>query len=154
MKFQITSFFLLRRRIVKGFLKFKGWHLRGQDHPSQFPKILFVSPAKGDLIMKQLMWMPYLTAKPSEWAELGNMETINILLLQKHTVLIRWDENQNKSLLTELLKSARNQGVRISACAWLSKRQVIKFHSQFRPSFYTDRDIRYLNRFFKFYRQI
>ena len=154
MKHPLQSYHIFRRRIVKEFLKFNGWRFRGQDSKSQWPIILFISPAKGKLFKMQLMLMRYLTSTHSEWAELNNLEIINQLLLKKHTILIRWDKTQSRSLLTALLKRARKQGAMISACAWLSQRKVIKFHSQFRPSYYTDRDIRYINTFFKFYKQI
>ena len=154
MKYHIQSYHIFRRRVIKEFLKFNGWRFRGQDSSSQLPIILFISPAQGKEFKMQLMLMRYLTATRSEWAELSNIEMINNLFLKKHTILIRWDKNQSSSLMTALLKSARKQGAMISACAWLSKRKVIKFHSQFKPSYYTDRDIRYINRFFKFYKHI
>ena len=154
MKYHLPSYLFLRRRLVKKIMKFHGWRFRGQDTPSQSPVILFINPAKGKLFKIQLMWMRYLTSTHSEWVELSNLEKIHKLLLKKHTVLICWHENHSKNLLTSLLKLARKQETMISACAWLSTRKVIKFHSQFRPSYYTDRDIRYINRFFKFYKQI
>jgi hypothetical protein len=154
MKYHLQSYHNFRRRIVKEFLKFNGWHFRGQDSTCQWPIILFISPAKGNLSKMQFILMRYLTSRHSKWAELSNLEIINQLLLKKQTILIRWDKTQSRNLLTALLKSARKEGAMISACAWLSKRKVIKFHSQFRPSYYTDRDIRYIDRFFKFYKQI
>jgi len=154
MKFPITSYFILRRRIVKEFLKFKGWRFRGQDHTSKWRHIVFISPAEGTLLKMQMKWMQYLTATPSEWVELGNKAKVKQLLVKKHTVLIRWSKNLQENLLAELLTNARNHKVRISTCAWDKHRKVIKFHSQFRPSHYPDRDIRYINRFFIFFEQI
>ena len=154
MKFQIASYFILRRRVIKEFLKFKGWRFRGQDYPRKWRHIVFISPAEGTLLKMQMKWMQYLTATPSEWVELGNKAKVKQLLLKKYTVLIRWSENKTENLLTELLTSARNHKVRISACAWDKNRKVIKFHSQFRPSHYPDRDIWYINRFFKYFKQI
>ena len=102
----------------------------------------------------QNKWMQYLTSNPSEWVDIGDTTKTKELLVKKHTVLIRWNENAPEELLKEMLESARNHKVRISACAWDTQRKAIKFHSQFKPSFYFERDIRYLNKFFKYFKQI
>lgn len=145
---------IVRKRFVKSFLRFNGWKMRGQDAPSKYPRIIFISPAKQRLLKVQLRWMRYITASPSDWSEISDTEKIDQLLLKKITVLIHWDDNQLQSQTTALLKNAKSKNTMISVCAWLSKRKVIKFHSQFKPSIYTDRDINYINRFFKFYKQI
>mgnify|MGYP006114626859 CR=1 FL=1 len=154
MKFQITSYFILRRRLIKEYLKFNGWRFRGQDPPSKWRHILFISPAEGRVLKMQNKWMQYLTSNPSEWVDIGDTTKTKELLVKKHTVLIRWNENAPEELLKEMLESARNHKVRISACAWDTQRKAIKFHSQFKPSFYFERDIRYLNKFFKYFKQI
>jgi hypothetical protein len=83
MKFQIASYFILRRRVVKEFLKFKGWRFRGQDYPRKWRHIVFISPAEGTLLKMQMKWMQYLTATPSEWVELDNKAKVKQLLLKK-----------------------------------------------------------------------
>ncbi|HIB77837.1 MAG TPA: hypothetical protein EYO58_09545 [Flavobacteriales bacterium] len=152
--FRFTSFFTLRRRFAKFVLKFMGWRFRGQDPPSRWKHIIFISPATGSLLIKQQQWMPYLTSTNSKWIDLRNSSEIKAVLDKKHTALIRWEEDVDVEALTELLSNARQNKVRVSACAWDTTHKAVKFHSQFRPSPYSDRDIRYLSRFFKYFKQI
>lgn len=151
---RLFSFFILRRRLTKSWLKLRGWRFRGQDPPSRWKHIMFVSPAKGDLLIMQHRWMVFLTSAPSKWVDLHDSIEISETLNKKHTVLINWDENINEEALSELLLSARQNKARISACAWDTTHKAIKFHSQFRPSPFPDRDLRYLSRFFVYFKQI
>ena len=158
---RVSSFFVMRRRLVKAYLKFTGWKFRGQDPPSKWRHIMLISPAIGEVLKSQKKWMRYLTATPSQWVTVGESDKIKSLLIKKHTVLIRWDKSwgdlrtlEANSEITLLLQSARKHKVRVSACAWDTSRKAIKFHSQFRPSHYSERDVRYLGRFFKYFEQI
>ena len=150
----MTSYFVLRRRLAKAWLKLLGWRFRGQDQPSRWDLIMFVSPAQGEILKMQHRWMTFLTSKPSKWVELGNTEEIPQIRNTKNTLLITWDETINKEALYEVLLHARNNKVRISACAWDTTHKAIKFHSQFRPSPYPERDLRYLSRFFVYFKKI
>jgi len=98
--------------------------------------------------------MVFLTSTPSKWVELHDSREISETLNAKHTVLINWDESINEEALSELLLNARQNKARISACAWDTAHKAIKFHSQFRPSPFPDRDLRYLSRFFVYFKQI
>jgi hypothetical protein len=151
---RITSYFVIRKRLVKSWLKLSGWRFRGQDPPSRWKHIMLVSPASGELLKMQHRWMSFLTSSPSKWVELQDSEEITRLLNKKHTVLINWEENINEESLSELLLYARNNKVRLSACAWDTTHKAIKFHSQFKPSPYPDRDLRYLSRFFVYFKKI
>ena len=151
---RFTSYFVLRRRLAKSWLKLRGWRFRGQDPPSRWKHIMLVSPAQDELLIMQHRWMVFLTSTPSKWVELQDSEEITQTLNKKHTVLINWDENISEETFSELLINARKNKVRISACAWDTAHKAIKFHSQFRPSPFPDRDLRYLSRFFVYFKQI
>jgi hypothetical protein len=151
---RITSYFVLRRRLAKSWLKLIGWRFRGQDQPSRWNLIMLVSPAQGEILKMQHQWMTYLTSNPSKWVELEDIEEIARTLNTKKTVLIKWDENINVEALYEVLLHARNNKVRISACAWDTTHKAIKFHSQFRPSPYPERDLRYISRFFVYFKKV
>ena len=154
MRFRITSYFVLRKRLVKFLLKLKGWKFRGQDPPSKWKHIIFLSPAKGKILKSQNRWMTFLTATPSCVVEISDKSKTEQLLAQRHTVLIRWSDEICENKLTGLLHTCRENKVRISACAWDTKHKAIKFHSQFKPSNFPERDIRYLSRFFVYFKQI
>ena len=115
---------------------------------------MFVSPAKGKILKIQHRWMTFLTSNPSMWVELENREEITRILNTKKTVLIKWDDNANKEALNKVLLHARNNNVRISARAWDMTHKAIKFHSQFKPSPYPERDLRYISRFFVYFKKI
>ena len=149
-----TSYFVLRRRLVKSWLKLRGWRFRGQDPPSKWKQIMLVSPAHGELLKMQHRWMAYLTSTPSKWVGIKDAEEIARLLNKRHTVLIKWEDKINVEALYELLLHAREHKVRISACAWDTEHKAIKFHSQFKPSPYPERDKRYLSRFFLYFKKI
>lgn len=151
---RMPSYFVLRRRWTKSWLKLLGWRFRGQDQPSRWSLIMFVSPAKGKILKMQHRWMTFLTSNPSMWGELENREEITRILNTKKTVLIKWDDNANKEALNKVLLHARNNNVRISACAWDMTHKAIKFHSQFKPSPYPERDLRYISRFFVYFKKI
>jgi len=154
MKFRITTYFVLRKRLVKFWLKLNGWKFRGQDPPSKWKHIIFLSPAKGKIVQAQNKWMKFLTSTPSSIVEISNKNKIEQLLSKRQTVMIRWSEDICESELESLLKNCREEKVRISACAWDTKHKAIKFHSQFKPSNFPERDIRYLIRFFIYFKQI
>jgi hypothetical protein len=154
MKFRFTTYFVLRKRLVKFWLKQNGWKFRGQDPPNKWKHIIFLSPAKDNILKSQNRWMKYLTASPSSIVEISNKNEIERLLYKKHTVLIRWSEDICETELVSLLKNCRDNKVRISACAWDTKHKAIKFHSQFKASNFPERDIRYLGRFFIYFKQI
>ncbi|PCJ82298.1 MAG: hypothetical protein COA49_02020 [Bacteroidetes bacterium] len=152
--FKFTSFFTFRRRLAKALLKLMGWRFRGQDPPSKWRHIIFISPASGGLYKKQQLWMPYLTSTHSKWIDLRNTSEIKKVLKKNHTALVRWEDDIDEKALTKLLAKSRKHKVRVSACAWDTTHKAVKFHSQFRPSLYPERDIRYLSRFFKYFKQI
>jgi hypothetical protein len=152
--FNLTSYYVFRRRVVKAILKFKGWRFRGQDPPSNHPHIIFVNPVEGALDKTQTLWMPYLTTRKSIFINLSDLENIQKHLALGTTIIIRWREGDSNSELESLFKLARTSRVRISACAWDTAHKAIKFHSHFKPSPYPERDMRYLSRFFVYFKRV
>ena len=156
MKFSIPTYYVLRRRIVKYFLKLKGWKFRGQIPPATWPQLIFVSPAEGRVKTLQKNWVKYLTATHSVFFENQvDIQAVKTLLEEKNTALVNWAiVEDSPELLTELFELVRITDGRLSACAWDLTHKAIKFHSLFKPSDYSERDIKYLKRFFIYFRRI
>ena len=98
--------------------------------------------------------MRNLTAAASYFIELGDRTGFEEKINQHATILVKWRDDVDKNELEWLLILARETDSRISACVWDSTHKAIKFHSQFNPSPYPERDIRYLERFFVYFRKI
>ena len=156
MKLSISKYYVLRRRIVKYFLKLKGWKFRGQIPPATWPQLIFVSPAEVKVKTPQKNWVEYLTATHSVLFENQvDLQAIKTLLDEKKTALINWAiVEESPETLHELFELVRKTDGRLSACAWDLTHKVIKFHSLFKPSDYSERDIKYLRRFFIYFRRI
>lgn len=147
-------FLIFRRRLAKTVLRIFGWKFRGQDPPTSKRHIIFINDSKGALAKKQHLWMRHLTAAASYFIELGDRTRFEEKINQHATILVKWRDDVDKNELEWLLILARETDSRISACAWDSTHKAIKFHSQFNPSPYPERDIRYLERFFVYFRKI
>jgi hypothetical protein len=145
--FKITTYYVMRKRVVKSFLKMRGWRFRGQDPPCSRPQIIFVN-------CDQTLWMKYLTTSSSAFFNISQLAEIRTTLNDGTTVLITWSDEDSASQLTPVFEIAKDIGAIISACAWDTTHKAIKFHSQFKPSPYTERDIRYLGRFFLYFKTI
>ena len=131
-----------------------GWKFRGQDPPTGRSQIIFINELDDDLESTQRKWMRHLTASASYFINLDDREGIESKINQQATILMMWGGDMDEAKLVWLLKTARKQRVKISACAWDSAHKAIKFHSQFNPSHYTERDINYLKRFFVYFRKV
>ena len=147
-------FLIFRRRLAKAILQILGWKFRGQDPPTSKNQIIFINKLKGKLATTQRRWMRHLTAGESYFQKIGDRNGIEKKINQQGTVLIIWQEEIERDELVWVLKFAREKGAALSACAWDSTHKVIKFHSHFKPSPYPDRDIRYLKRFFIFFKKV
>ena len=156
MSFRVPTYYVLRRRIVRYILKLKGWKFRGQVPPATWPQLIFVSPAEGDIKTQQKNWVEYLTATSSVFFhESVDIEATRKILENKNTALISWDIVQSSPYtLKELFSIVRETDGRLSACAWDLTHKAIKFHSLFKPSDYSERDIKYLSRFFIYFSRI
>ena len=131
-----------------------GWKFRGQDPPTGRSQIIFINELDGALESTQRKWMRNLTASVSYFIDLEDQEGIESKINQQATILIKWSEVIDDANLVWLLKKARECKVKISACAWDSTHKAIKFHSQFNPSPYTERDMNYLKRFFIYFKKV
>ncbi|MBM56085.1 MAG: hypothetical protein CMB32_05980 [Euryarchaeota archaeon] len=147
-------FLIFRRRISKTILRILGWKFRGQDPPTSRNQIIFINELEGDIARSQKRWMRHLTADASYFIELGDRLSIEEKINQQATVLIKWRDNMGTDDMVWLLKTAKDKSIKLSACAWDSANKAIKFHSQFNPSPYPERDIRYLDRFFVYFKKI
>ena len=147
-------FLIFRRRLAKAILKIMGWKFRGQDPPSVRHQIIFINEIEGEHSSKQRKWMRHLTASASYFLDLADKSKIEKKINQHATLLIKWTGDMSNEDLVWLLELARTNKIKLSACAWESADKTIKFHSQFKPSPYTERDINYLERFFVFFRKI
>ena len=156
MKFSIPTYHVLRRRFVKNFLRLKGWKFRGQIPPATWPQLIFVSPSEGRVKTLQKNWVEYLTASHSVFFDKQvDIIAIKTLLEEKNTALVNWAiVEDSPETLTELFKLVGKTDGRLSACAWDFTHKAIKFHSLFKPSDYSERDIKYLRRFFMYFRHI
>lgn len=156
MSVRIPTYYVIRRRLVKFILKLKGWQFRGQVPPSTWPQLIFVSPAEGSVKRQQINWIKYLTATPTEFFHDSiDKSRIESILKNKNTVLISWDLVENDTeLLVQLFNYVKESEGRLSACAWDVTHKAIKFHSLFKPSDYSERDIKYLTRFFVYFRRV
>ena len=144
------AFLIFRRRLAKAILQILGWKFRGQNPPTSKNQIIFINELKDQLATTQRRWMRHLTAGESCFHKFGDREKIN----QQGTVLIIWQEEIDRDELIWVLKFAREKGMALSACAWDSTHKAIKFHSQFNPSPYPERDIRYLEKFFIYFKKV
>lgn len=156
MNFHLPTYRVLRRRVVKSILRLSGWRFRGQLPPSTWPQLIFVSPADGNLERLQKNWINSLIATPSVFIHNKvDIDLIEKTLKDSNTILISWNlVEDNNELLLDLFEIIRETDGRLSACAWDLAHKAIKFHSLFKPSEYSERDIKYLTRFFVYFRRI
>ena len=147
-------FLNFRRRLAKAILQILGWKFKGQYPPTSKNQIIFINELKGQLATTQRRWMRHLTAGESYFQKIGDRNGIDKKINQKGTVLIVWQEEFERDELVWVLKFARKKGVALSACAWDSTHKAIKFHSHFKPSPYPERDIRYLERYFVYFKKV
>ena len=147
-------FLIFRRRVAKIILQILGWKFRGQDPPTGKNQIIFINKVEGKFDSIQKKWMRHLTSSSSSFIELDNRIEIESKINQQHTLLIKWNDNNDNEQLVWLLKYAKQNKMKLSACAWDTAHKTIKFHSQFNPSPYTERDINYLERFFVYFKKI
>ena len=147
-------FLIFRRRLAKAILQILGWKFRGQDPPTSKNQIIFINKLKGKLATTQRRWMRHLTAVESYFQIIGDRNGIEKKINQQGTVLIVWQEEIERDELVWVLKFAREKGAVLSACAWDSTHKAIKFPSHFKPSTSPERDIRYLERFFVYFKKV
>ena len=147
-------FLIFRRRLAKAVLQILGWKFRGQDPPTGRNQIIFINEVEGSMGQTQRKWMRHLTASASYFIKMNDRAEIQAKINQQSTLLIKWSSDLEHDELVWLLKFARENKVRISACAWDSAHKAIKFHSQFNPSPYPERDINYLDRFFVYFKKV
>ena len=131
-----------------------GWKFRGQDPPSGRNQIIFINEIDGKNSSTQRNWMRHLTISASYFLDLADKSKIEQNINQHANLLIKWTGNMSNEDLVWLLDLARTNKIKLSACAWDSANKVIKFHSQFNPSPYTERDINYIERFFVFFMKV
>jgi len=148
------AFLIFRRRLAKAILQILGWKFRGQDSPTSKNQIIFINKLKGQLANTQIRWMRHLTSGEAYLQKIGDRNGIDKKINQHGTVLVVWQEETKRDELVWVLKFAREKKVALSACAWDSTHKVIKFHSHFKPSPYPERDIRYLERFFIYFKKV
>ena len=147
-------FLIFRRRVAKAILQILGWKFRGQDPTTSKNQIIFINELEGTIARSQKRWMRHLTADASCFLELGDRLSIEEKIDQQASVLIKWRDKMDSDEMVWLLKTAKKNKARLSACAWDSAHKAIKFHSQFNPSPYPERDIRYLERFFVYFKKV
>ncbi|MAO46922.1 MAG: hypothetical protein CL823_07205 [Crocinitomicaceae bacterium] len=145
-----NSFLIFRRRLSKVILKIMGWKFRGQDPPASKRQIIFVNT----LSTNKKWWMRQLTATESHFVDIKDKDNFLEKFNSQVTLLVIWSKDLSPSYLKNLFEIATEKEAKISACAWDTTHKAIKFHSQFKPSPYSERDIRYLERFFVFFKKV
>lgn len=156
MSFKLPTYYVLKRRIVKSILRIMGWQFRGQIPPATWPQLIFVSPAEGKLKSSQKLWVKHLTATPSIFLQDDlDIEEVENALSKCNTALVSWNLVEgDEEFIKKLFDIVRENDGRISACAWDVAHKAIKFHSLFKPSDYLDRDLKYLSRFFVYFKRV
>ena len=143
-------FLIFRRRLSKVILKIMGWKFRGQDPPASKRQIIFVNT----LSSNEKWWMRQLTATESYFVGIKDKDDFLEKFNSQVTLLVIWSKDLTRSYLEKIFEIAKEKEANISACAWDTAHKAIKFHSQFKPSPYSERDIRYLEKFFVFFKKV
>lgn len=134
-------------------LRALGWQMRGQLLP-QFWRTTLV------------MWAP----KPWQVTLLCATMPVKVMVLQGDSE--DWEDRGDQSLdhfrrgctnatttsalrsdLENIQRAAHKAKSRITLCAWESRRRFVHVHAPFKTSPFPDRDVHYMERYFKYFRQ-
>ena len=139
-------------RLSRIAIRLLGWQIRGKL-PPQFWRTTLVIWADRPWQIKALIWiMPVkvmMLKGPSEdWQARADQSHSHFGL--GRTSATRTIASHNE--LAGIQRAAHSCKSRITLCAWESRRRFLHVHAPFKTSEFADRDIHYMERYFKYFR--
>lgn len=130
-----------------------GWQLRGQL-PVQFWRTTLVMWAPKPWQVKLLCaTMPVkvivLKGDPEDWSNRSDQSTTHF----KKGCTNATTTTALRSDLENIQRAAHEAKSRITLCAWETRRRFVHVHAPFKTSPFPDRDVHYMERYFKYFRQ-
>jgi hypothetical protein len=139
--------------LVRFVLRLLGWQLRGQL-PPQFWRTTLVIWAPEPWQARALSWMMpvhvvWLKGEVSDWKSRKKQGLQNFAQGQTNATTTHASPEE----LLFIQQAAHAAKSRITLCAWEPRRRFVHLHAPFKTSAFSDRDVHYMTRYFKYFRK-
>lgn len=139
--------------LARFVVRLLGWQLRGQL-PPQFWRTTLVIWAPKPWQATATQWMMpvkvvWLEGEVADWESRRDQGLENFSKGQTNATTTFATPDQ----LVHIQQAAHAAKSRITLCAWEPRRRFVHVHAPFKTSTFGDRDVHYMTRYFKYFRQ-